>query len=128
MLDLEPLISALQRYVDGYDNWARTQNWDAMKAAWMEVGLAQRDIPVHVLNEYCHPDRSFNPRPEFNEERLPRNIRFYNFNTGVEGPLFPLVISDSSGLGVDFALIRGVAGAGRLGAGWAGCSLGFGGR
>ena len=110
--DLTPLISALQRYVDGYDNWARTQNWDAMKAAWMEVGLAQRDIPVHVLNEYCHPDRSFNPRPEFNEERLPRNIRFYNFNTGVEEPLFPLVISDSSGLGVDFALSRWDAAAG----------------
>ena len=84
----------------------------------MEVGLAQRDIPVHVLNEYCHPDRSFNPRPEFNEERLPRNIRFYNFNTGVEGPLFPLVISDSSGLGVDFALIRGASvGAGACGEG-----------
>ena len=109
--DLEPLISALQRYVDGYDNWERTRNWDAMEAAWMEVGLLQRDIPVHVLNEYCHPDRSFNPRPEFNEERLPRNIRFYNFNTGVEEPLFPLVISDSSGLGVDFALIRGRHGA-----------------
>ena len=105
--DLEPLISALQRYVDGYDNWERTRNLDAMEAAWMEVGLEQCDMPVHVLNEYCHPDRSFNPRPEFNEERLPRNIRFYNFNTGVEEPLFPLVISDSSGLGVDFALARG---------------------
>ena len=104
--DLTHLISALQRYVDGYDNWVRTRNWDAMEAAWMEVGLAQRDLPVHVLNEYCHPDRSFNPRPEFNEERLPRNIRFYNFNTGVEQPLFPLVISDSSGPGVDFALVR----------------------
>ena len=102
--DLTPLISALQRYVDGYDSWERTYNWVAMKAAWMEVGLEQCDMPVHVLNEYCHPDRSFNPRPEFNEEILPRNIRFFNYNTGVEEPLFPLVISDSSGLGADFAL------------------------
>jgi hypothetical protein len=106
--DLTPLISALQRYVDGYDNWERTNNSDAMKAAWMEVGLAQRDIPVHVLNEYCHPDRSFDPRPEFNEERLPRNIRFFDWTTVAEAALFPLVISDVSGLGIDFALTRGM--------------------
>ena len=38
------------------------------------------------------------------------HIRFYNYNTGVEEPLFPLVISDSSGRGSDFALTaRGVA-------------------
>ena len=61
--DLTPLKSALQDYVDGYDNWERTSNWDAMKAAWMQVGLAQRDVPVHVINEYCRPDRSFVPVP-----------------------------------------------------------------
>lgn len=106
--DLTPLISALQRYVDGYDNWARTRNWGAIDAAWMEVGLEQRDIPVHVVNEYCHPDRSFNPIPEFNEEILPRKTRFYNWSTGsMETALFPLVISDVSGLGVDFSLAGG---------------------
>ncbi|MCX7116921.1 MAG: hypothetical protein NTW94_03270, partial [Legionellales bacterium] len=62
-----PLKEAYQRYLAGYDAWSAAQNWDAMKAAWMEVGIAQRDMPVHVVNEYCHPDRSFSPRPEFNE-------------------------------------------------------------
>lgn len=106
--DLTQLVDALQRYVDGFDNWASTENWDAMKAAWMEVGILQRDMPVHVLNEYCHPDRSFYPRPEFNEGALPRSLRFYNFVTGVEQSLFPLVIADSSGLGINFALGRGL--------------------
>ena len=104
--DFTPLITALTRYVQGFDNWYATNNWDAMRAAWMEVGLAQRDLPVHVVNEYFHPHRSFNPRPTFNEETLPRNLTFYNYVTGVTSALFPLVVSDSAGLGVDFAFVR----------------------
>ena len=104
--DLTPLKNALQQYVDSYDNWERENNLDAMRAAWMEVGILQRDLPVHVVNEYCHPDRSFSPRPEFNEEALPRSLIFYNYNTNSEQALFPLVVSDTAGLGV-FALIRG---------------------
>ena len=104
--DLTQLISALQRYVDGYDNWVITHNWNEMRAAWMEVGIQQRDLPVHVLNEYCRPDRSFYPRPEFNEEALPRSVTFYNYDARVEQSLFPLVISDASSLGTDFAVLR----------------------
>ena len=37
--DFTPLITALRRYVDGYDNWYATSSWAAMKAAWMEVGI-----------------------------------------------------------------------------------------
>lgn len=102
-----PLKEAYKRYLAGYDAWSAAQNWDAMKAAWMEVGLQQRDMPVHVANEYCRPDRSFSPRPEFNEEALPRCLMFYNYNTDSEQALFPLVVSDTAGLGVDFALMRG---------------------
>ena len=80
--DLTLLISALQRFVDGFNNWERTYNWDAMRAAWMEIGILQRDMPVHVVNEYCRPDRSFNPRPEFNEGTMPRSVRFYNLGAG----------------------------------------------
>jgi len=107
--DFTPLKTALRRYVDGYDNWFATSNWAAMKAAWMEVGIAQRDMPVHVVNEYCHPDRSFYPRPEFNEEALPRSLRFYNDNTNSEQALFPLDVSDTVGLGIDWAVARGEA-------------------
>ncbi len=104
--DLTPLKDALQRYVDGYDNWVRANNWAALEGAWMEVGILQRNMPVHVLNEYCHPDRSFFPPPEFNEETLPRSVSFYNYNTSREQALFPLVVSDTAGLGIEFALIR----------------------
>ncbi len=121
--DLTSLKSALHDYVDGYDNWLATRDLPAMEAAWMAVGMAQRDVPVHVANEYCRSDRSFLPRPAFNEETLPRNLKFYNYNTGCEASWFPLVVSASSGLGVDFALIRprgarGAAGGARRGVAW----------
>lgn len=104
--DLTPLKTALQSYVYGYEKWEKTNDWEAMKTAWMRVGIAQRDVPVHVANEYCRKDRSFDPTPTFKEDKLPRELTFYNYNTGRDEAWFPLVISDSSGLAVDFALIR----------------------
>ena len=101
-----PLKEAYQRYLAGYDAWSAAENWGAMKAAWIEVGIAQRDMPVHVGNDYCHPDRSFSPRPEFNEEALSRSLIFYNYNTNREQAVFPLDVSDTTGLGIDFALCR----------------------
>ena len=103
--DMTPLKTALQNYVNGFDAWDTANNYDAMGAAWMQVGLAQRDLPVHVVNEYCRPDRSFRPLPAFNEDKLPRVLTYYNFNSALDVPLFPLVVSGCSGLGVDFALI-----------------------
>lgn len=121
--DFTPLKKALRNYIDGYDNWYSTNNWAALDAAWMQVGIAQRDVPVHVANEYCRKDRSFKPTPTFNEDNLPRELTFYNLQTHKNELWFPLVISDSSGLGVDFALIRYDANTG-LGAGGPGGALG----
>lgn len=104
--DLTPLKQALKNYIEGYHNWNDSLNYEAMKMAWMEVGLAQRDVPIHVINEYCRHDRSFDPTPHFNEDKLPRDVTFYNYDIHSDMALFPLVLSDSSGLGVDFALIR----------------------
>lgn len=101
--DFTPLKTALERYIQGFDNWS----WDERKTAWMAVGIAQRDLPVHVINEYCWPDRTFHPLPAFNEDKLPRVVTYYNYNIRHDVSLYPLVISGSSGLGVDFALIRG---------------------
>jgi len=98
--DLKPLIDALQGYVDGYDNC------DAIDEAWLKVGKAQRDVPVHVINEYCRPDRSFYPCPDFNEKKLPRVTICFNFDTNRYEQLFQLSVSDSEGLGVDFSLLR----------------------
>ncbi len=107
--DLTPLKTALKNYVDGYDNWYINDIWDAMEAAWMKVGLAQRDVPAHVIHEYCRLDRSFHPTPTFNEDKLPRGATFYNYKTGKIESLFPLVITSYSGADVDFALARDVA-------------------
>jgi hypothetical protein len=102
--DFTPLKTALSEYVQGYTAWEDEKNWAAMEASWMKVGMAQRDVPVHVAQEYCYPNRSFSPRPSFNEDVLPRRLIFTNFITGDEQNWFPLVISDSSGLGVDFGV------------------------
>lgn len=119
--DLTPLKTALNNYAQGYDNWYNTNNGDAVKAAWMQVRLAQRDLPVHVINEYCRKDLSFHPTRWFEENKLPRVVTFHNFVTSKNEEWFPLVVSDSSGLGVDGGAVAlrwsGVAAA----AGWA-CS------
>ncbi|MFY7698075.1 MAG: hypothetical protein ACOVQX_04585 [Legionella sp.] len=103
--DFTPLKEAYQRYFDGYDAWYDAKNWAAMEAAWLDVGKAQRNVPAHVAQEYCRPDRSFDPRPEFNEATLPRMLTFYNLTTHRDDSWFPLAASNS-GLGFDFALIR----------------------
>ena len=105
--DMTPLKTALQDYVTGYDAWDAANNYDAMRAAWMVVGLAQRDLPVHVINEYCRPDRSFHPLPAFNEDQLPRILTYYNLSARGGLPLFPLVVdSPRAVLGVDLAISR----------------------
>lgn len=99
--DFHSLITALDSYVTNFDKW----NDHQQEEAWMKVGQAQRDVPAHVAHEYCRPDRSFDPLPSFTEEALPRILTFYNYVTNINS-WFPLT-SSSSGLGFDFALIRG---------------------
>lgn len=106
--DFSPLKTALKHYVDGYNAWyAQKSNWPEMKAAWLCVGKAQRDVPAHVAQEYCRPDRSFDPTPRFNEAELPRNGTYYNWITERDERWFPVADSDSEGLGVNFALYGG---------------------
>ena len=103
--DLTPLKTALQVYVDGFDAWRAARNWDTMEAAWLAVGKAQRELPVHVVNEYCRKDRTFKPTPLFNDGAPPRALQFYNFIIDDDkAVLFPLMASNS-GLGFDFALV-----------------------
>jgi hypothetical protein len=54
--DLTPLIDALKAYVQNFDVWDDKK----CEAHWCKViGGHQRKLPAHVINEYCHPDRSF---------------------------------------------------------------------
>ena len=103
--DFEPIKEGYQRHLSGYNAWVAANNWDAMDAAWWDVGKAQRNVPAHVAQEYCRPDRSFYPKPEFNEATLPRVLTFYNLTTGRNDSWFPLTASNS-GLGFNFALMR----------------------
>jgi len=105
--DMTPLQTALQRYIDAYDAYDKSDvAGTAVQAAWRQLGLAQRDLPVHVINEYCRPDRPFNPLPEFNEDRLPRGTEYFDYSTHTNLNFFSFVLSDSSGLGINWALIR----------------------
>ncbi len=104
--DFTPLKNALKNYTDGYDGWFDASNWTAIETAWLKVGIAQRDVPVHVAYEYCRKDRAFAPKPEFNEDTLPRELTFRNYTTGTNESWFPLIISDAGGLGVTFAITR----------------------
>ena len=113
--DLTPLITALQEYVSGFAAWYEAKNWTAREAAWLRVGLAQREVPAHVAQEYCRLDRSFDPTPGFTEATLPRGLFFYNLCTHRDEYWFPLGASTTSGLGLDFSLIR--SNGGRYGAG-----------
>ncbi len=103
--DLTPLKKALQDYVAGYVKWRKVDDRDESFASWMAVGREQRDVPAHVINEYCRDDRSFSPTPDFDDE-LPRVVTFYSQSDDSVKSVFPLLITDSSGLGVDFALMR----------------------
>jgi hypothetical protein len=111
--DFTPLKEAYQRYLASYNGlyynreWAREPEFETeFDLACLVVGRAQRDIPAHVAQEYCRPDRSFAPLPEFNEASLPRMLNLFNSTTGRgEISWFPLLASNS-GLGFDFAVKR----------------------
>ncbi len=108
--DLTKLTTALNEYVKGFCDWEQRDDFRAMKAAWMKVGLAQRDVPVHVINEYGHSSWSFDPMPTFevNEDKLPRKTNYYDLRSPRRSvDLYPLVVSGTEGLGVNFALYRG---------------------
>lgn len=99
--DFHSLITALENYVSNYEKWS----YHEQDMAWLSVGKAQRDVPAHIAHEYCRPDRSFRPCPEFKEETLPRVLSIDNYVTS-DKSWFPLSAS-SSGLGFDFSLYRG---------------------
>ena len=108
--DFSPLIEALQTYVNHYNDWYATNNFDAMRNQWFKVvGLAQRYVPAHVAQHYCDPDESFDPTPQFNKKTFKRALEFYNYITGKREFWFAPV-SSTSGLGVNFGIYRAADG------------------
>ena len=102
--DFASLINALEIYDKKYGYDAK---YDEVTDCWNQVvGGAQRNVPVHVANEYCYPNRLICTLPSFTEAHLPRKIYIgcnYNLcHTGVPTYWFPL--DNNSGLGIDFAV------------------------
>jgi hypothetical protein len=67
---LDPLINALQTFSDKFAGWTDAQR----KEHWYKVvGGEQAKLPMHVVNEYCRPDRTFEMKGNmFLEPTLPR--------------------------------------------------------
>ena len=125
--DLNPLKQALRTYFEAYNQSPKVtvSDWEALNALWVNVGLPQRDVPAHIAQEYCHPDRSFEDLSEnpslldvANPNNLVRQLTFYNIDTQATDSWFTQdSYSSNSGLGYSFAITRWphAAVAGRVG-------------
>ncbi len=85
-----------------YDYATHCEGWIYGKCIdyWCKwIGGLQRQFPVHVVNEYCHPSRSFDPYINFNEKLLPRQCNFYDSKNRCKASWF-----EAKGLGIDFAI------------------------
>ncbi|MCW8409637.1 hypothetical protein OQJ13_11710 [Legionella sp. PATHC035] len=86
--DMTPLLSALKNFRDRHNNWSTLWGLQVMLAADLLIVQAQRDVPVHVANEYCRKDRSFYPTPTFKEDTLPRKLKIYHTGSESNGSWF----------------------------------------
>jgi hypothetical protein len=95
--NLNVLIQAYKTTIDLYNGKKYTEG----NTAWIQqVGRAQRLLPAHVVNEYCHPTRPLYPLPNFrNSLMLPRS------RTITEGEWFTASY-DGGTLGEKFAVYR----------------------
>jgi len=113
--DLNPLKQALEQYIGGYngddDDWYATRNLAAIEAAWMVVGKANGMSP-HVAQEYCRPDVLL-PLPSsmligrIFLKKHAESFSILQLGDWGDDSWFPLGVSSNSGLGFNFALMRG---------------------
>lgn len=120
--DLTPLINALQHYIRAYhESPQETEaDWAVPDKIWVEeVGRAQRDVPAHIAQEYCHPDRSFyDIRHDLSllDASIPfkRRLQFFNLDTGnIDLWFTPDSYSIDSGLGFSYGVCGDVVVSGR---------------
>lgn len=95
------IIRALQTQVNAINRFA-AKDWEAIGKQWREdVGGAQKQLPVHIVNEYCSSER-FYPIPKFISKPI-SSTQFYNFLTHKDEAWFGI----GSRLAVDFAIYKG---------------------
>ena len=72
----QELLDALQTYIDRFPALYSASNWDELERLWIRgVGGAQSRTVAHVAQEYCHPDRPFDPVPDFTKKPFPRQLK-----------------------------------------------------
>ncbi|MBS0350136.1 MAG: hypothetical protein JSR33_02930 [Proteobacteria bacterium] len=120
---LDQLIYFLEAYTDNYNKGDPDRiddgDPDRIRMAWKIVAIYQRSLPVHVVNQYCRTDRSFDPCPDFKESTLPRTITCtaleYNPETSDElietiGDWYTLIRkNDAKNPKITFAFLRGAS-------------------
>ena len=68
------LLDAYEYYLENYSKMFKAKKWTELNKIWLvQIGGAQKLLPMHVLHEYCHPDRPFDPIPDFTGP-LPRSL------------------------------------------------------
>ncbi len=98
----DQLIKAYEKYSSNIEAWSKNKRYDLIQAQWcQQIGGAQLLLPAQAINEYCHPDRSFNPCPSFLEPTLPRTRKID------EGEWFTASYNHGK-LGDGFGICRGV--------------------
>ena len=98
--DFNPLIRAYQNYNSRPENLS----YKLEEALWLKVAEQQAMLPMHVINQFFHPTRSFfenDQLPEFKELTLPRNSKFRNDSSAA----FPM--NGNYDFGIDYGLVRG---------------------
>ncbi len=122
---LQGLTGALQTFVDNAAKWNYDQR--AENQWCKKVGGQQKLLPAHIVNEYCRPDRPFDPCPLEWEVKLPRTrevpyIWDSTQSKGIKGSWF-IPSSSKDGLGASSAFYRyKYEGAGTgAGLGWREC-------
>lgn len=102
----EERLAAVTRFINACDAWRtaiRGHIWHEDRYHFVQgIVQAQKRFPAHVLQEYCHPDRSFGRVPEFNESSLPEELSFCHFGTGLSGSL----LTEPPGVAGNAALLR----------------------
>ncbi|WP_058452672.1 hypothetical protein [Legionella maceachernii] len=90
-------ISAFQ-YAIGAKDWLEIENY------WCyEVGMAQREVPAHIAQEYCRNDLPLRKeKRSFTEFEFPRTLDFDNWINNETELWFPL--HKNHKLGYDFAI------------------------
>lgn len=69
------LLDAYAYYLDNYERLFKASKWTELNNIWLlQIGGSQKLLPMHVFHEYCHPDRPFDPVPDFTFGSLPRSL------------------------------------------------------